>query len=1181
MTRIGPKMLSAFCLAIAWSIELVAYQGHDVRLTETPDRCFCYGDVVDADGMPIPDAKVTLVGPWTRDFSPNEFDDMLLEPKKYSTQTKNGSFDIQWPVGDSDFWKGRWSSKALFTVEAKGFATEVVQVGMDRLVVDYPHRIKLERAASSTLKVVDENGKPIERARVTASLVDGSRLPLRISMSLLGTTDETGSINFSNFNSKVQQVVVESEELGIHRVPIQYSDSGLIAQLPKLGRVKGKLVLRGDHDKKNWPAKSFWLASYNNSEYIRSGAPMASWQKVTIDSEGRFDADRLGLGSIQMERFCDFEFPFTFDQMEILLLQKSSIPDDTRLLELDLPMQNAKKLILRFVNEQDQPLNGLTIYSTSLTTEPLTNADGECIAWLAEGAVPNGQIFSADPYFRIHEVAFGDHMESQKPDVNGRCEPFRKSKARALVGRVVDPNGQVVSGATVSYSYGSERFTISSNTLSDKSGKFTLRGLPPDAKITVKAQKETLLSDPNQPLIFDAGLLDEIAVTVVPFPAAQIAGRVLDQNGKPVKHATVSICQANVSQAEGYSAEETRVDLDSPPIKVTSGDHGQFVAPPTTKFKDRWQVTIEAQGFLPFQSNVINGGSRAVTEGKLSFGEFRLVPTPQKKKITVRCFDATTGNPIESAKIVFCGVYSGRQSATIGQEAEITIALQGQGQVVAVQAEGYRVLFKELATVGDRLDLRLQKSSEDVGAKQLEWFGHPKERYLDVARKLFAELEQPSAKESTYFHQSEYFSTLGVVDLGKTLSILGQKDSEYANGRDYLRGLIEFDSGTTLLRKINEISSDSDSSAAWNWSVLALKSNDENEEEEAYGEAVVHLRKCSGDDRLVTAGYLARHMLLDNRIETATEIVKDTWAQERKLKELLEKNERDHSRGVARIFVPMLALIDPELALKLIPLTADQNEVISLKSEAVAFLSLEDFERAQELAKTRELRWDEGVDRLLRYADNNFHTLSSRPEWLRRVANVIEGNSRTKIYLALLAARSYSPGAERNNFIQLATDCLSNYQTDFWSVGTDPGLSAFNAIMYFDDIREDELDEVIFASMFNLPEKFNSYNQLSVFNSSAKLLGIRDAKLAKRLIEPSFADNHWFLFRGSLRYGWNTTLFAAVSIDPDWAGDLARKHADSHSLDNPTARLQIYKNCVSEIGRLIVALKSREDLIAK
>jgi hypothetical protein len=816
-----------------------------------------------------------------------------------------------------------------------------------------------------------------------------------------------------------------------------------------------------------------------------------------------------------------------------------------------------------------------------LTTEPLTNADGECIAWLPEAAVPNGQIFSADPYFRIHEVAFGDHMESQKPDVNGRCEPFRKSKARALVGRVVDPNGQVVSGATVSYSYGNERFTISSNTLSDKSGKFTLRGLPPEAKITVKAQKETLLSDPDQPLTFDAGLLDEIAVTVVPFPSAQIAGTVLDQNGKPVKHATVSIRQVNVSQAEGYSAEETRVDLDSPPIKVTSGDQGQFIAPPTTNFRDRWQVSIDTQGFLPFQSNVMNGGLRAVTEGKLSFGEFRLVPTPQKKKITVRCFDAPTGNPIESARVVFCGVHSGRQSATIGKETEISIAFQNQGQVVAVKAEGYRVLFQELATVGDRLDLRLQKTGEDVGAtKQLEWFGRPKERYLDVARKLFAELEQPSAKESTYFRQSEYFSTLGVVDLDKTLSILSGKDSEYANGKDFLRGLIDFDSGTTLLRRINEISSDSDS-AAWNWSVLALKSNDEDEEEEAYGEAVVHLRKYSGDDRLVTAGYLARHMLLDNRIETATEIVKDTWAQERKLKELLEKNERVHSRAVARIFAPMLALIDPELALKLIPLIADQNEVPLLKGEAVAYLSLVDFERAQELAKIRELRWAEGVDRLLRNADNNLHTLSRRPEWLRRVANVIEDNSRTKIYLALLAARSYSPCKERDKFIQLAANCLTNYQTDHWYVGTDPGLSAFNAIMYFDDIRVDELDEVIFASMFNLPETFNSFNQLSVFNSTAKLLGIRDAELAKRLIEPSFADNHWFLFRGSLRYSGNSSLFAAISIDPDWAGDLARKHAGAHSLDDSSARLQIYKNCVSEIGRLIVALKSREDLIAK
>ena len=261
----------------------------------------------------------------------------------------------------------------------------------------------------------------------------------------------------------------------------------------------------------------------------------------------------------------------------------------------------------------------------------------------------------------------------------------------------------------------------------------------------------------------------------------------------------------------------------------------------------------------------------------------------------------------------------------------------------------------------------------------------------------------------------------------------------------------------------------------------------------------------------------------------------------------------------------------------LIPLIADQNEVISIKGETLAFLSLVDFERAQELAKLRGLRWAEGVDSLMRYAENGFQSLNRRPEWLRHVSNVIEDNSRAKIYFALLAARSYPRGTKRSKFVKLAADCLNNYQTDYWYVGTDPGLSAFNAIRYFDDIREDEMDEIVFASMFNLPEKFDSYNQLSVFNSTAKLLGIRETELAKRLIEPSFADNHWFLFRGSPRFSQNSSLFATVSIDPDWGGDLARKHAGVHSLDDSSARLQIYRNCVSEIGRLIVALKSSKQ----
>ncbi|TWU42230.1 hypothetical protein [Novipirellula artificiosorum] len=93
-----------------------------------------------------------------------------------------------------------------------------------------------------------------------------------------------------------------------------------------------------------------------------------------------------------------------------------------------------------------------------------------------------------------------------------------------------------------------------------------------------------------------------------------------------------------------------------------------------------------------------------------------------------------------------------------------------------------------------------------------------------------------------------------------------------------------------------------------------------------FGEAMVLVEKQSGDDALCNIGRLAIELLKIGEQETAEQLLVDAYRDHSKLQRILDEGKREKTAGVARIYLPVYAMVQPERAMELIRLTAFPDE---------------------------------------------------------------------------------------------------------------------------------------------------------------------------------------------------------------------------------------------------------------
>ncbi len=1151
---------SSFALLVLTDVS----SGQEELLTELPKQIRAFGTVKDSSGNPIEGAGVTLITPVSSEFSMVPY---WIEKPEYKTSetNMNGEFSVEFPPDTPGLRNANMQNKVLLAVSLIGYQTTVKPVELDRLFVELPIEIELLPHAPRNIQVLDSDSQPVAGAIVHVAKFAGARIPRQRTLCPDQVTDEQGWARITNFDiQQIEQIYVVSAAHGNQQVELKTDEGKRIGTLQKTGKVKGRIALPADADQSQLAGKTIHLTTGVNRNF-----QIGTWQSTELDKEGRFSFDHVGFGSLSFQLTGMEEMPFAIPATRAMRNPENLSGENTPL-QIEIPYVHARQMVFRFVDEDDQPLPGLSFGLMYGAYDPWTDKEGKMVRWVPRDEKLDGQMFPSDAFSRYQVVdAFGVMLGRLKLDDNLQPEPIRLSRSRSLKGVVVDEQGDVISGATLTATYGSERFTMSKTAVSDVSGRFEIRGLPPNAAIEVRGAKMDLATTEQDVFDVKSGFAEPLKVVLTKQVTAAPTGRIVDSQGQPVPNAQVFGMRSVVHQKEGFGAESLVgiPMLENLPY-VTSDDNGWFRYPATASFNQRMRFKIIADGFLPMSTPFIDGVRRKVVDGNLKLGDFPLIKAPQSRLVNVLCVDGAAGKPIGDAELVFVGALSGRQSIETANDGTAKIKLFDTQQIVAARAEGYQILFQPLKEINsDSLKLTLQKNEAgDSSSTLLGWYSRTPEQYQTAAKKLYDQLEMPGAKDATYYRQSMFFSTQVKVDFPGFKKTLSAPDCSYEYRDTFLlymsREIFQQAPGESIAF-LKQAQVDAQQKAS-GFAQSALLTDDPELKDELYGEAILAMNNCSGTNRLIAAGIIAKALIVENRFETARSVIESAWESADKMKKLLESEKGELLRAEARIFAPILGIVDPDTAIRLIRLAADQREVESLTNECLAIISLTDPENLADICKRNQLSYEgTGTTRLLELAgDSKNNKLLA--DWCSRLSGTMQ-DSMGKVQFCLYAARQTEDVAERDRLIQLAVNAWRQCKIEFWYHWSDPAKVAEVQLARFDNIQSQQLDELVFACLNRAPGPFDTNQKIGVFGNVARMLALRDPELRRHLLQPVFDSGAWLLDIGHRSaFEENLLIQSAVWVDPEWACQIAEEMSARYSSDDPLRKLQLFTTVIKE-----------------
>jgi hypothetical protein len=151
--------------------------------------------------------------------------------------------------------------------------------------------------------------------------------------------------------------------------------------------------------------------------------------------------------------------------------------------------------------------------------------------------------------------------------------------------------------------------------------------------------------------------------------------------------------------------------------------------------------------------------------------------------------------------------------------------------------------------------------------------------------------------------------------------------------------------------------------------------------------------------------------------------------------------------------------------------------------------------------------------------------------------------------------------------LQLAIEAVRQCEPDvtddyFWShyVG-----SLLPELRQFKQIDRDDLDRLIFYTLWNLPRQFETARRHTVLGGAAQIVALSDQRLARALLEPCFEDRGWLFMDRRLDFSRNETLNAIPNIDPEWSVQVVNQLCKGELRNNPTDQLALRAGMISAL----------------
>ena len=792
-----------------------------------------------------------------------------------------------------------------------------------------PVEIALAAAEPVTLTIVDPQGKPLAGAEIPPPNYEPPQL-MRLgkvwSERLTRKTDGNGQVTIDYLPATPSLIVaVRTMENGEQNFQITNQPSDKTIQIRPAGRLEGR-VLAADSE-----AASHLPVSVNTS----FGAPNdgSGYGGTTTDAEGRFVIEHLAEGdarvTVQVDRSRPFRVAGELKPTKVVAGKTSTV---------EIPLVKAARVTGKVVEQGTQkPIAGVKLFLSNRveSDQVVTDAKGAFAVYFGPGSI----------YGNINETPEGYFNSSFLLNIGGEIGPDTKELALKTIELprsiqreviVVDEHGKPAPDAWVDATWVQrhDRYTTlaTRSAKTDENGKCKLELLPETAEVYVRASTNERAGDFVASTV---GPSAEIRLTVDSKNSAILAGRVVDQAGKPIPRAAVRIQSGEYRHfPRGYKGDFGTT------WTLSTDEQGRFQSPhplprnlplPKTLSSFRpdsgYMIAVEASGKLPSQTRFPLGDG----ESPVQMPDIVL---EESKRIVGRVVDSE-GKPLEGVEVRAEGRDQFR-TASVRSAADGRFELAGihpQARFFFARHPDYR--FTGIPIAGGELTITILR--RDAQPQPLAAMKVPTEEVRARLRKLLVPVYE---KHGAMLHPAQR---------SRILELLARHDPEYVLSE--LPKVEDAHYRAELLIKLGQLD-DAEAAAAANktpfWRAhLLLQASRANanagRRRELLAEALIQAKGVIEPDRRLGLVCNVAEELFDlGDKEAASRLVKDN------LKEI-ESLEAGFYRGY---LAETVALFDVDKALKLCEGATDEFERDRHPGNIAHELAAIDPPRAEAILKT-------------------------------------------------------------------------------------------------------------------------------------------------------------------------------------------------------------------------------------
>lgn len=551
------------------------------------------GQVVDSTGAPVAGADLVLTG------LPEPGGEQPVAARGRTGD--DGRFALERPADLAG--EGRWRPPQLW-VSYPGDRLAHVAFPGPLPAADAPLRVVLPPRGTVEFRVEGPDGQPVAGARVRVKIIAPSFAapPAELAARVEATTDADGRATLDALSGEqVAQVEVEADGLGLQP---RYFDPPLAGPrrvtLRPAGSLEGRFVTDDGRPLHNWKVSA---TTQVNDEAGGGSGPAGRTEVVPLAEDGSFRFPALAAGALDLW----VNWPEGPDPEVMPDWPQGMTLHAGRANRVEIPVRPAAT-ITGVIRERGSgaPVPGVTLHlvrpGESSSANMTTDAEGRFTYRSLPG---QARIWISDvpPTHVRAPAAFRDEFEVPAPPGQVELPPVELARAAPpLQGIVRDAAGAPVAGATIegNWSLVEQGAGIGSSVqaTADAAGRFTVRGIAPDAQVALTARSGDLAT--LEPVAAWGGQGAEVALTVVPGRLVALAGRVVARDGTPLAGAAVRF-QAR-TRRDGQIQDWRSLSFDQRSW-VYTGPDGTFRTPGEPRREGvEYQAEAVAGGYLRLQS---------------------------------------------------------------------------------------------------------------------------------------------------------------------------------------------------------------------------------------------------------------------------------------------------------------------------------------------------------------------------------------------------------------------------------------------------------------------------------------------------------------------------------------------------------------------------------------------------